>query len=416
MRVSIVLALGASVYLLLGKNFTRALLFPLLYLSTMIPLPYVVMKELMYRLRVFDAALSELVLKLAGIPVYRDSYFLHLPNITLEVADACSGTASLFALCSLALVYSYFLPVSWRAKFLLSASAVPFAIFANLLRIITTAALTYYIGPIVLDSWFHSLAGTFNFAIIVTLLVLTGEFLRKRWSIYAEHQTQHRDESEPNASSAGALDRWSSFILGVLIFGIALWYSGNVKTAPGSPLPLKLETVASSLAPAYSVANTPWEDPYEDAKAETSLARIYIGPAQAPIELFIAYRGIQHGRDRLQSPKLIFPKDWNFEWVKPTQIETNGVAKINANWMLTRKASSQRLVLYWYQNRELSWSGELDYRIDLFKNQILGGRTDGAVVRIATSLSDGENVERAQTRLKSFAVDLHPALLELFRQ
>jgi exosortase len=99
----------------------------------MIPLPYVVTKEFAYNLRLFDSAYSVAALKIIDIPVYRDSYFLHLPNITLEVADGCSGVASIFALFA---VYAYLSPVPWIAKFLVSASAVPIAILANLVRII----------------------------------------------------------------------------------------------------------------------------------------------------------------------------------------------------------------------------------------------------------------------------------------
>src|SRR5919106_4018229 len=81
MRVSMISALGGSLYCLLGKSFFKALLFPIFYLALMIPVPYALTKEIAYHLRFLDASLAANALELFGIPVYREAYFLHLPNI-----------------------------------------------------------------------------------------------------------------------------------------------------------------------------------------------------------------------------------------------------------------------------------------------------------------------------------------------
>lgn len=97
--------------------------------------------------------------------------------------------------------------------------------------------------------------------------------------------------------------------------------------------------------------------------------------------------------------------------VKPTEID--GIDKIKANWMLTRKGSSQRLVLCWYQDSEMTFGSEFNYRMRLRERQILGGRTDGAVVRVVTPIRDYEDVDQAQDRLKSLALHLYPRLVQL---
>ena len=411
-RVSMILALGSSIYLLFGKDFVKALVFPLLYLTLMIPFPYIVTNELAHKLRLFDSAYSVAALKIIGIPVYRDSYFLHLPNITLEVADGCSGVSSIFALFAVALIYAYFSPVPWIAKFLVSASAVPIAILANLVRIIVIATLAYYLGPVALNSPIHYWSGVFNFVVGLTFVVLVGELIRKRCSKHPVRMF-NKQVGEPTGSARGVWVGWSSFIAGVSIFGLALWFSGNLGAEAKASVKINLEELSSSIAQLYPQTHMLWADPYEDNKADSSFGKIYFGPSQVPVELFIAYRGLQNGANRLQSPKLVFPEGWNFAWVKPTEIEIDGIAKIKANWMLTRKGSSQRLVLYWYQNSEMTFSSELNYRMKLFERQLLGGRTDGAVVRIVTPIRDHEDVEQAQDRLKSLALHLYPRLVQL---
>lgn len=61
----------------------------------------------------------------------------------------------------------------------------------------------------------------------------------------------------------------------------------------------------------------------------------------------------------------------------------------------------------------MTFGGEFNYRMKLFERQILGGRTEGAVVRVVTPIRDYEDVEQAQDRLKSLALHLYPRLVQL---
>jgi exosortase len=109
----------------------------------MILWPYTFLKPLIDHLRLSDAAISAFALNAIGISVTREAYFLYLPNIRLEVADVCSGAASVFALIAVAGIYAYFSSVRPGLQLLLIISAVPFAILANLVRIIVTAILAF---------------------------------------------------------------------------------------------------------------------------------------------------------------------------------------------------------------------------------------------------------------------------------
>ena len=413
MRVSMVLALSGLVYLLFGKGLTKALAFPLLYLVLMIPLPFTVMKELTYNLRIYLSIYSEALLTVVGIPIFRDSYFLHLPNITLEVADGCSGAGSLFTLFTLAAVYAYLLPISRWPKLFLAASAVPVAIFANFFRIVVTAILAYYFGPVALSSAVHYPYGAFNFVVGLGFLILEGEFLRKYFPVLPErpHQTMRRNDARIGSSETSVT--WKAFIAGVMLFSVAIWSVGNSGSVPKVlAQPVNLGEVYSSLQRLYPVAKGDWVDPYEDHKADTSLTRVYAGPEHVPVEVFISYRGAQRALNPVQSPREAFPEGWYLVWVKAADIEMDRTVTVKANWMLTRKGISQRLVVYWYQIQQRSFSGELNYRAQLITRNIFDSHTGGAVIRIATGIGDDEKVEQAQNRLRSIAVSLYPRLVK----
>ncbi|HEY3167376.1 MAG TPA: exosortase/archaeosortase family protein, partial [Candidatus Binatia bacterium] len=161
-RLSLVATVAALVHVIGGWRIFRLLAFPLAYLLLMVPPPYGIVKQMSFYLKMFDAVVATGALQLIGVPVYRDSYFLNLPGITLEVADVCSGIASLFAMVALGTVYVYFLPARMRAKLAVLASVLIFPLIANLIRIILVGASVYYYGPVMLKAFFHTFTGTFT--------------------------------------------------------------------------------------------------------------------------------------------------------------------------------------------------------------------------------------------------------------
>ncbi len=410
MRISMVLALVALTQMIFGNYYLKALAFPLFYLFFMIPFPYLLVKEAVNVLMFFDAAQSAKVLQILGIPIFLESNFLHLPNITLEVADVCSGISSVFALFVLGLAYAYCLPVPPMLKTLLVASTVPVAVLVNLFRIVVTSALAYRLGPIVLESYFHKLYGTFNFLLSVTLLVIMGEILRK-----ACPTTRQRRHIDPQMPIRPGVNRsgWIAVATSAIILGTAIWVAGGLGGGAATVVQIGLERLPSSLG-TYAVRTAAWTDQYKDLKAEETLTRVYSSMPDIPIEVFIGYRGSGGGRDRLQSPRLILPDKWNYIWIESSTIETSGAEQLEANWMLTQRGDAKRVVLYWYKSRGRTFSGELDYRLALLKARIQNDNSGIAVVRIATPVLHGERVEEAQERLKKFVIHVHSELGKIF--
>jgi EpsI family protein len=347
-----------------------------------------------------------------GIPVYREAYFLHLPNITLEVADLCAGLASIFALFALGNFYVYFLPVAPRIKLSLVLSTLPIAVFANLVRIIVVAVMAYFIGPVTLEMLFHRFSGTTTFLLALILLVLLGELLRKKWP-QGSNRTASPERSEINSHINGMASDWRPFLMATGTFVCALSIAmlldgGRVFALTG----LGFQTLPSSLGP-FTVTQLNWQDPYEDPKADNSISRVYLAPATAPIEVFFAYKGSQNASDRLRSPKLVLGEHWNFAWVKPARVDLTNASRIEANWMLARKGNAARLVLYWYQFNGSTIAGELGYRIELVKRLLFDRRSDSAIVRLATPVGDNEPIEKAQERLMAFARNMYPELVKI---
>jgi exosortase len=176
-RLSLPLVLFGAVWFLMGGAITRQSWLAIAYLAFMIPLPYLTLRALTYQSRLFDAGITAQALGWLGIPVLRDGVMLHLPNMTLEVADDCSSVPAIAALLALGAAYSQVQSRPTWIRALLTISAAPLGLLSNIIRLILTSISAYYFGPIALNNVIHKFNGTSVFLATVLLLVLLDTLL-----------------------------------------------------------------------------------------------------------------------------------------------------------------------------------------------------------------------------------------------
>ncbi|WP_459825598.1 exosortase A [Desulfomicrobium salsuginis] len=180
MRASLVVVIAGSTLYLLGWEVFRALLVPIAYLLLMVPLPYILYDAAAFPLKLFVTKVSVLALKFLGVVVWQEGNILMFPNVTLEVADACSGLRSIMSLLALGVAYAMVLHSRTRDRVILVASTLPIAVFSNCLRVIATGVLAQYFGAAAAEGFFHEFAGLFVFAGAVVMFMALGAVLR-RW-------------------------------------------------------------------------------------------------------------------------------------------------------------------------------------------------------------------------------------------
>jgi exosortase len=123
--------------------------------------------------------LSYTLFKLLGIHVVREGFLLHLPNVTMEVGEGCSGirsSAALLATCLLAA--GLFLKNNWhRALFV--ALAIPLAILKNGIRIVILGILGMYVHHSFLDGSMHRNGGIVVFGVALLMLAPVLSLLQR---------------------------------------------------------------------------------------------------------------------------------------------------------------------------------------------------------------------------------------------
>ena len=86
------------------------------------------------------------------------------------------------------------------------------------------------------------------------------------------------------------------------------------------------------------------------------------------------------------------------------------LAPIIVNRFLIQKNQDQQVVFYWYQSQGHAIAGELAARVEMMKSSIVRHRTDGALVRVSSPVSDG--VQETSDRLVRYIQAVYPILGE----
>jgi exosortase len=180
-RVALPTMLFGTVSLLGGWAVAWQLAPAIGYLVLMVPFPYLPLRFLTDESRMFDATVTAAVLPWLGIPVNQTGFLLHLPHITLEVADACSSVPATLSLVALGVSYGFLGERSNRARVALALLAVPLGIASNIARIVLTAVAAHLLGLIALHNVIHKFSGTTVFLMTLGALILLDCLLRRFW-------------------------------------------------------------------------------------------------------------------------------------------------------------------------------------------------------------------------------------------
>ncbi len=168
--VGMVVTLFGVVLTLCGWKIMRIAWFPIVFLLCAIPWPPLVYSQIAMPLQKIAAVASVTLMNVLGVDASHGGSKIFMPQYdpvtgrqiadrALNVAEACAGLVSLMTFISIAGAVAFLSSRALWQKLVIVASAVPIAIFCNVLRVAGVGMLDKYAGREWSEGFAHQFAG-----------------------------------------------------------------------------------------------------------------------------------------------------------------------------------------------------------------------------------------------------------------
>jgi len=138
-------------------------------------------------------------------------------------------------------------------------------------------------------------------------------------------------------------------------------------------------------------------------------------PGGRKINFYVAYYESQRKGESIHSPATCLPgSGWSFEQsgtVKLTNLPGNNET-MEVNRAIMQSGRDRQITYYWFPVRGRILYNAYQLKLFNFWDALTQQRTDGALVRLITSVYEGETLEDAEKRLQNFVRQVEPVLEE----
>lgn len=343
-QFAVVGILISGFWVILGDRVISKIRFPLGYLFFMVP----VGGDLIAPLMEFTATFSVYLIRLTGIPVFREGLNLTLTSGNWTVAEACSGINYLIASASLGCVYAYITFSSYwkRALFVLLAVIVP--ILANGFRAFMIVMIGHFSNMTLAVGVDHIIYGALFFGLVMMLLFYAASF----WKDPPIYQTQ--DLSFSLQKTATTFNNQSFFSALLLIGFLNLaWPLSSFWLSKAQQAPLT-KGLDHKVAGWQSVEDPQWAwSPHFNGTTMESMDYFFSGQSIFGVYQASFGQESQGGAELVNSQNVLVTPEQRKIW-KTIQTSTTQLTDNNGKPLLIDQTvlsgSERNLVIFrWYQ-------------------------------------------------------------------
>jgi exosortase len=178
--LGMVITLFGVVLTLCGWQVMKFTWFPILFLICALPWPGLVYSKIAGPLQNLAASVSVGTLNLFGVESSQQgtkivmSRGIMAPPRILNVAEACAGLKALMTFLSLGATVAFLSNRPLWQKMIITLSAIPIAIFCNVMRVAGQGLLDYYVSEQLSQSFAHQMVGLVMMLPAFLLILLVG--------------------------------------------------------------------------------------------------------------------------------------------------------------------------------------------------------------------------------------------------
>jgi len=411
---------------MLGAEVFRVVLFPLVFLVFLVPLPEVLVETVSFRLKFLAARTSTGVLEIFRLPAIREGSYIRIPTGALIVGDVCSGLKYLISLTAFGALYAYISPLNKFRKGLLFGLAIPIAFLANVVRVTLMVLVAFCFGIAAVDRWyFHDFFGIFLFIVAFTLLfaaesMLLGNARLRRWTSGGEQddalEANHASSAHPRpalkppTSSAGVLSLavLSSLLLSAVLSTYLAW------PRPERDPSQLLGRIPQTLSEWDGVDLELTDREYELLGTRDVLARVYSSARQdRQIQMVIVLA--QQLRRRTHPPEQCLTGEGyairnSAERSVRLGTEDSGT-ELRVRELILDRGDRRRVAWYFYKSGSRIHTSYWLHQVGVAARKLTNRNASDILVRIETTVR-GSELEEARKSLGELLSDAMPAIME----
>jgi exosortase D (VPLPA-CTERM-specific) len=410
-QLAFIIALLGIALSLGGLPLLRVAFVPLAFLLFAIPLPYFIDASLSLRLQLLSSQLGVFFIRLFQIPVYLEGNIIDLGTYKLQVVDACSGLRYLFPLASLSFLAAYLFQAPLWQRALVLFSSIPITVAMNGLRIGIVGVTVDRWGPRMAEGVLHFFEGWIIF--IACALLLTIEIFvlarlsgRSFFEVFGFSRAAPAPSSLANQEFNGRRAPIAACL--ALVCTMLLANSVISHRSEIAPERQRFVTFPSQLGAWHGQTSLLESDVERGLALDDYILSDYSRPDRKSINLYVAYYASQRTGESPHSPLVCIPGSG---WSITSFNRVNSGSGFPVNRAIVEQNGSRQLVYYWYEERGRTIASEYWSKWYLFYDALTKNRSDGALVRLITSISPGELERDADDRLQVFIRDLRPTLV-----
>jgi exosortase A len=382
----------STVFALFGWMMVRTLAFPLLYLLFAVPAG----EAFVPPLQEVTAHLAVLLVRLAGIPVFRDGNIISIPSGNFYVAEACSGVRYLVASVALGVLFAGLVYRTWWRRALFVSLSIIIPVVANGIRAFGIIGLAYWTNNELAVGVDHIIYGWIFFTLVTFVMLGVGMMFREDGGAA---QVQASRPREAERGMRGLL------VAAGVVIALALAAKLCAAYIDDRPIVGAVQLVPPVIASDWHVVEGIRDPaPPKFAAPDAGLDVTY-GSEQRRVYLHIGY----YIRNRRGAQ--IVSSDHVLSTGRAAVLASTGqsVAFLGAHKMTVQSTrfvtpERERLIWLWYWVDGRFVGNSYVAKLLEAKAKLLGGENGAAVIAVATDYTD--RVSDAQSTLRNFVSKL----------
>jgi exosortase D (VPLPA-CTERM-specific) len=416
-QYSLVFALVGTVFAFLGWPAFKIVAGPLLLLLFMVPLPQFIFNNLSGKLQLISSEIGVHIIRWFGISVYLEGNVIDLGDYRLQVVEACSGLRYLFPLGSLAFISVYLYRVEFWKRVVVFLSSIPITVLMNSFRIGVIGVLVNNWGQEQADGFLHYFEGWVIFMACLVILLIEMAVLARIGRTRAKlHEVFGLEADEPFQNGHVAEYRpfrpvhYGVFATAILVMVSSFYINTHYENIPDRH---DFGTFPSVVGNWQGDRDTLDQIYLASLKLDDYLISDYRNKNGFKVNLYLAYYESQQAGSSAHSPRSCIPGGgWEIENISQIDVprESGNAHRFKAVRMIIKKGDVRQLVYYWFQQRGRVITNEWLVKWFLFYDSLTKHRTDGALVRLTTSIGVDEDWSDGDMRLVNFAQEVVPIL------